>query len=479
SEVISLLANSVPVEDIAAGLIQAVARRVGNMAKRLGVEPVLVFSGGVAKNKGVRKAMEEIIGYKFADLNFDPQLIGAYGAAVLACGDTKSIKVKKEQKTLQTNNKLNYLLQARPDEITSMRESGGKTLGYFCSYVPEEIVHAMGITPIRLIRGGNVEASNVGNTYLTQNSCPFAASCIGFKDGNYDFYFSSMDLIADAPSCYQMKRVLEVWEKYFNSKIIHIGFPRNFYEENGIKYFMETLFKFIEELEIETKRKLNSLYLGESVLLYNSIRDKQRLLYQHLKFNRINWSELIPFIHAGFVLDKQMYLSLLNELIAEIEKRPKIDINLPLRILVTGGMMAPGDEKLIKIFNSLEMDFAMDELCAGSRNIYRNIEAPNIENIARAYLSNVPCGALPYPYPDSDPRLKHIEKLIKEYQINGILYYTLRFCDAYSYKAKQIKEFCEKLNIPFLHLHSDFSTSDEGQLKTRVEAFKESILAMK
>ncbi len=478
SEVVSLLANSIPIEDIAAGLIQAVARRVGNMARRLGIHPDIVFTGGVAKNQGVKKAMEEIFLHPFANLDFDPQLIGAYGAAILAGNYSKSKKTKNELIPLQVKSKLQRLLETRPDELVSLRQSGKKTLGYFCSYVPEEIVYAMGIIPIRLLRGGNVEASNIGNTYLTQNSCPFASSCIGLKEGHYDFYFSNMDIIADAPSCYQMKRVLEVWEKYFNTKVIHIGFPRNFYEESGIKYFTETIKKFVEELEKETKEKLNLDKLNESVALYNNIHRNQRLLYQFLKSNQITWSELIQFIYAGFILDKKVYFDLLNELIAELEKRHATPKNQPVRILITGGMLAPGDEKLINIFNDLDMDFAMDELCAGSRSIYRYVETPSIQSIARTYLSNIPCGALPYPHHDSDPRLKHIEKLIKEYNINGILYYTLRFCDAYAYKAKQIKLFCEKMNIPYLHLHSDFSTSDEGQLKTRVEAFKESILAL-
>ena len=84
SEVISLLAEGVKDKDIVAGLIVAVARRVANMAKRQALEPAFAFTGGVAKNEGVRAALESEIGHPFLKFGYDPQLIGAYGAAVIA-----------------------------------------------------------------------------------------------------------------------------------------------------------------------------------------------------------------------------------------------------------------------------------------------------------------------------------------------------------------------------------------------------------
>jgi len=84
SEVVSLLAAGEKMADIAAGLHLSVAKRVGNLAKRLGLQKKIVFVGGVAKNKGVRKALEEYLEVQFAGLELDPQIIGALGAAVIA-----------------------------------------------------------------------------------------------------------------------------------------------------------------------------------------------------------------------------------------------------------------------------------------------------------------------------------------------------------------------------------------------------------
>jgi predicted CoA-substrate-specific enzyme activase len=84
SEVISLLASKQRKEDIAAGIHHAIAVRVGNMAKSLGIQKEVVFVGGVAKNIGVKKALEQFLKVEFVPLQVDPQITGALGAALLA-----------------------------------------------------------------------------------------------------------------------------------------------------------------------------------------------------------------------------------------------------------------------------------------------------------------------------------------------------------------------------------------------------------
>jgi len=84
SEVISLLALGRDKKDIAAGLHLGVAQRVGNMAKRMGLNGEVAFVGGVAKNMGAKKALEDFLEIRFVSATLDPQLNGALGAAVLA-----------------------------------------------------------------------------------------------------------------------------------------------------------------------------------------------------------------------------------------------------------------------------------------------------------------------------------------------------------------------------------------------------------
>lgn len=87
SEVVGLLAQGRSREDVAAGLCRAVAQRVAAMMQRLGLEPEVAFTGGVALNAGVREALAEVLGVPVT-VPPDPQLTGALGAALLAAERT-------------------------------------------------------------------------------------------------------------------------------------------------------------------------------------------------------------------------------------------------------------------------------------------------------------------------------------------------------------------------------------------------------
>lgn len=96
-EVINNLSSGVPLEDIVAGLHDAIANRVARMVRRLKVEPDVVFTGGVAKNIGVVKALEENLGCKVF-VPAQPLLSGAIGAAII--GKELEIKALAEGRPL-------------------------------------------------------------------------------------------------------------------------------------------------------------------------------------------------------------------------------------------------------------------------------------------------------------------------------------------------------------------------------------------
>ena len=84
SEVISLVNNSVPLPDIAAGIHESIARRIHGMAFKVGVEEDVALTGGCSSNKALRKALEKRLHLPLAELTMDPQLMGALGAALFA-----------------------------------------------------------------------------------------------------------------------------------------------------------------------------------------------------------------------------------------------------------------------------------------------------------------------------------------------------------------------------------------------------------
>lgn len=88
SEVISLFAKGTSKENIAAGIHSSIAKRVSGMAKRLNVTAPIVFCGGVAKNPGVKKALEDELKMTLM-IPKDPQMTGALGAALIAYDKSK------------------------------------------------------------------------------------------------------------------------------------------------------------------------------------------------------------------------------------------------------------------------------------------------------------------------------------------------------------------------------------------------------
>lgn len=84
SEVISLVGEGKPMDEIAAGIELSVAKRCFVMAKKAGATDSITLTGGCAKNKGLEQAIEKVLKIKVVDLEVDPQLMGALGAAEYA-----------------------------------------------------------------------------------------------------------------------------------------------------------------------------------------------------------------------------------------------------------------------------------------------------------------------------------------------------------------------------------------------------------
>ncbi|MCF0253558.1 MAG: CoA activase [Duodenibacillus sp.] len=84
SEVISLINSLVPVEDIAAGIHESIARRIHGMLFKVGINPDVALTGGCARNKALVAALQKLLKLELAPLNVNPQIMGALGAALFA-----------------------------------------------------------------------------------------------------------------------------------------------------------------------------------------------------------------------------------------------------------------------------------------------------------------------------------------------------------------------------------------------------------
>lgn len=134
----------------------------------------------------------------------------------------------------------------------------------------------------------------------------------------------------------------------------------------------------------------------------------------------------------------------------------------------------PSSGAPMKVVKALEENGAVVvayENCGGTKSVDRLIDesAEDIyEAIAERYLQ-IGCSVMT---PNKN-RYELIERLIEEYQIDGVVEMTLQACHTYNVEAKSIEKFVKGKGVPYIHVETDYSQEDIGQLNTRMAAFIE------
>ncbi|WP_342770238.1 MULTISPECIES: 2-hydroxyacyl-CoA dehydratase family protein [unclassified Methanoculleus] len=383
--------------------------------------------------------------------------------------------------TLETLTAISDAVKRRPAELAEMRKNGSKVVGYLCCYIPEEIVHALGLVPIRLGIGGNERLVELGGHYISTQNCVFVRETLGLFLEKEDPYVKNADVVAISASCMQMYRASELLKYYAKANTIVLGVPRNFYTDEGRAYFRNEVRWFTEKLEKLAGKRLDPEKLAQSIALFRSIREKIREIYtvQAKENSPISWREVLQVIQAGYYLDRDQYHQFLDELLAEISQKSGKSDTTPEtdgkpRLILSGSPIPPGDNKILDLIEEMGGRIVADDLCFGLRP-YLGIEVKEatVQGIADAYLDKVPCASLPYLKElETDRRLANLSNLVKQFQPDGMIYHTLRFCDAFTFKGNETKTF---LKIPFMEIHTEYAGSDIEGVRTRVEAFLEMI----
>ncbi len=179
----------------------------------------------------------------------------------------------------------------------------------------------------------------------------------------------------------------------------------------------------------------------------------------------------------GFNIDKEAGIELLERLIDEVEERMEkgiyaFDENAP-RILLTGTPIGSGSEKVLKILEESGASVVALENCTGYKGLDIMVDEDKdpITALAEKYLST-PCSCMT---PNND-RLDLIKRLAEEYQVDGVVDLTWQACHTYNVESFTVRNFVrDELGLPFLQIETDYSDSDIGQIKVRVEAFLETI----
>lgn len=381
---------------------------------------------------------------------------------------------------LTTVHKIKDRVEKRPAELAAAREKGAKVVGWLSYAIPEEVIHALGLIPIRIGTGGDDRLVEIGGRYISTKNCVFVREAVGLFAENKDPYIVNSDVVAFDATCLQLFRTAEVVEHYFNVNTLVLGVPRNFYWPEAKEYFWKELEHFVKHLEELAGTKLDPARLAASIELYNGIRAAIQELYRFQAGvdARIGWGEVYDVIQAGFYLDRAEYLSLLKELLAELKDKQGEPVIAPkfgeARIFLSGSVIPPKDRKLIDIIEKVGGKIVGDDLWSGlAPHLNVDIKEPTVKGIAYAYLSRVPHAALPYLDLATDERLRVLKGLIGDYQAQGVINHTLRYCDPYTFKAGETKDVLKQVGVPLLEIHTEYAGSDFEAIRTRVEAFVE------
>ena len=136
------------------------------------------------------------------------------------------------------------------------------------------------------------------------------------------------------------------------------------------------------------------------------------------------------------------------------------------RILVTGCPIGGVLQKTVKTMEESDAVVVCFENCSAIKPAFQMVDI--VEAIAARYLE-IGCSVMT----PNTKRIGLIERLIREYQIDGIVEIDLQACTPYTVEAYTIRQLAKEKHVPYLAIETDYSQNDSGQLATRIEAFLE------
>lgn len=334
--------------------------------------------------------------------------------------------------------------------------------------VPEELIHASGLFPLRLTLAGR-EEQEIGDEYLSPTTCPFGRSSIGFFDKNHELY-SKIDYLLTGTFCNGVQNIGN-YAGYFDISTIPFITPHT-HMKSAFSFYLSEIIKLKKELEKISKRKISNEDINRSIKIYNEARGILREIdfYRYQNPSLISGSDLFFLVHELMLIGPEKMIEKLIEFKNDIKNNAVIKNRR--RVFLTGTGICLGDN--LYEFIELECDGLIvgDDLWSGL-DYYRvnvNLDSNPLENLARKYLYDNMCGRM-----IPDPRINYIYELYKNSNARGIIYHILKYCDSYSGLKYEFKTSVNKKNIPILELERDYAESNIGQIKTRIEAFLEMI----
>ena len=370
---------------------------------------------------------------------------------------------------------LEELYTERGKRAGELRDSGKKIIGYFCCFVPDEIITAFDMVPYR-IQGSQCKPIDQADAYIEPMACPFARSCFNLAlNGEYDF----LDGFVAPHSCDTIERLYHIWRQYKPAPFTHLINVPHMTGPGSDEFYRNELAYFIKCLETWSGKKLDADRLRESVKLYNKRRALLRELYELRKSDPplVSGSEITKALVAGMGIPAAEHIELIKKFTEEVRKRPRPRAQKLPRIFVWGNEI--DDIAFIKLIEESGAHVVMDDLCTGTRFFWDDVPETDdpLDGIVSRYIhTHCPRSYLAKAEnrkKDLENRYEYIGRFIREWKADSVIFYIVRYCDTCELEGPDLREYLSDMNLPVLMIEDDYSTSTIGQLRTRVQAFLE------
>ncbi len=367
----------------------------------------------------------------------------------------------------------------RIKELMDAKASGRKVIGTFCVFVPDEIILAADAVSVGLCAGAEFGMEDA-EKLLPRNTCSLIKSFFGFKLNKVCPYIEASDMIVGETTCDGKKKAYEVFKDIQpNLYVMEVPQMKNPHDREMLK---TEYLRFLKELEKLTGITIDAARLKKGIDMVNNRRQAlHRLaLLRAADPAPISGLDALLINQVAFYDDPERFTASVNKICDELEARtakgegvaPK---GTP-RILVSGCPMAVPNWKLPTIVETSGAVIVGEESCVGERGARNMVDnsGATIEALMDAIVDRyfkIDCAI----FTPNESRTDHIVEMAKQYQADGVIHYALQFCSPYIIESYSVEQALLAEGIPAIRIETDYSQEDMGQLRTRVEAFIETI----
>ncbi|MFQ5837850.1 MAG: 2-hydroxyacyl-CoA dehydratase [Thermoplasmata archaeon] len=353
-------------------------------------------------------------------------------------------------------------------------ETGGKAVGHFPVYVPQEIIHAVGALPVGVMGAWGLLDVDYADSRVQSFVCSVARSTLELGlTGRLEL----LDGMVFTDICDVARNLSGVWKRNFPKMMVeYLHLPQNVSSGAAVTYMERELERLRGHLEGLNGGRVDEGNLEESIEIYNRQRD---LLFKVYEIRRQSpWllpaREAYLLVRAAAYMPVEDHVALVRKALAEIKQRTaKARDNI--RVLLLGPFCEQPPLELLRIVEEAGCYIVDDELLMG----YRWYTSPVPTNddplraLAESYVERARLSSVRFP---RKHRREAIMDWLREVEAEGVLFCSAKFCEPALYDYVLYKEALEAAGVPYLHLDFEEKMSTFDTVQMQVETFVESIL---